>query len=151
MGAWGDGPFENDDACDWLFGLKKAKDTRLLGKTLDRARATKSCDAPGASMAIAAAEVVAALAGHPRSDLPGQVVTWLPGKLLAPGLIKAAKATVKRVRTDSELRDLWAEAEEDAEAGTDAWSLGLIELEARLSARGTKRVSSPRRRRSRRR
>ena len=134
MGAWGDGPFDNDDACDWLFELKDAKDASILERTLERARSAESCDAPEASSAIAAAEVVAALAGHPGPDLDEEVVSWLPGKALPPGLVALAKATVERVRTNSELRELWAEVDEDGEAGTDAWSEGLLELEARLSS-----------------
>ena len=80
------------------------------------------------------AEVVAALAGRPLPDLDDEIVSWLPGKHLPPGLVALAKAAVQRVRTDSELRELWAEADEDAEAGTDAWSEGLLDLEARLSS-----------------
>ena len=66
MGAWGVGPFENDDASDWVYQLEGAEDLELVRGTLEAAANPQGyLEAPTCSEALAAAEVVAALSGRP--------------------------------------------------------------------------------------
>lgn len=112
MGAWGAGIFDNDDAVDWLADLAGSKDPNALDGALSGA-AAESVEAPTASVALAAAEVVAALNNHPAADLPGEIEDWIAGArpLPSPELTGRAHAAVERVRTDSELRELWEETD----------------------------------------
>ena len=65
MGAWGLGNFDNGDALDWVVDLKEPSGLGILEKPLSAVQ-TKShgyLEAPECSIALAAAEVVAALCG----------------------------------------------------------------------------------------
>lgn len=78
MGAWGPESFANDDALDWIAELEQAEDVRLLEDTLSVAAAEPDeLEVDGASKAVAAAEVVAALAGLPATHLPEEVIAWV--------------------------------------------------------------------------
>lgn len=80
MGAWGVGTFENDDASDWVYQLEEAGDLDLVEVTLQAAADPEAyLEAPTCCMALAAAEVVAALAGQPAPDLPEEIRTWVGG------------------------------------------------------------------------
>ena len=70
-GAWDTGPFDNDDALDWVWELSESNDLAVIEATLESAANSSGyLEAPTASMAIAAAEVVAALRGNPGQDCP---------------------------------------------------------------------------------
>lgn len=113
MGAWGAGSFDNDDALDWLDALEERGRLAIEDALRAAAEAGESyLEAPEASIAVAAAEVAAALHGRPAADLPGEVEAWV--KLNpAPGadLRELARAAVRRVRQESELRELWEETD----------------------------------------
>lgn len=133
MGAWGTGPFENDDAGDWSYelgegGIAYIRDTL---ETITTAHAEDYLEAPYCSNAIAAAEVVAAMKGSGLKDLPEEVTSWLETKPKAPpDLVKLAREAVSRLITDSELKDVWDEAlPEDAEL----WKASVDDLLKRLS------------------
>jgi len=88
---------------------------------------------PDASEAIAAAEVVAALKGRPcdaLSEFP-EVLVWIEEHTdwVNVKLIRDAASAVERVRTASELRDLWSQSEE-----FPAWAAQLDDLLSRLQA-----------------
>jgi hypothetical protein len=80
-------------------------------------------------MALAAAEVVAALAGRPAPDLPEEVRTWVETHRLTalPDLRALSVRALDQVAAGSELQELWAESEESA-----AWVDRLQELRSRL-------------------
>lgn len=133
MGAWGTGPFENDDAGDWSFeldegGLHYIRDTL---ETITTAQPDDYLEAPYCSNAIAAAEVVAAMRGSGLKDLPEEVTSWLESKPKAPpDLITLAREAVSRIISDSELKDVWDEAlPEDAAL----WKESVEDLLKRLS------------------
>jgi uncharacterized protein DUF4259 len=132
MGAWGVGSFENDDALGWVDELVEAADL----SPVEEAVATVDeigegyLEAPEASVAIAAAEVVAAVRGFPGPDLPDAVRAWISeqGPLeVSAGLADSARRAVARVRAHSELQELWDESD-DAEA----WSEAVASVRARL-------------------
>ncbi len=132
MSAWGFGSFENDDAADWVADLVEMNDETLIDEAFERALEAKSgyVEAPEASCALAAAEVVAALRGKPAIELPEEVRGWVEGKG-APSdeRLKSARQAVAAVRKTSELRDLWEEQEE-----LEDWEPVVQDLERRLSA-----------------
>jgi Domain of unknown function (DUF4259) len=134
MSAWGTGNFENDDARDWLAGLQSlAMDdlTPILARAADDA---DYLEAGPSSVAVAAAEVVAALKGAPAENLPREIAAWTsatknqPTSSSMPELAGLAVRAVDRVRTNSELKELWMLAE-----GLNEWSAALRELTARLA------------------
>jgi hypothetical protein len=127
MVGWGTGSFENEAAQNWLKNLTglSADELRQILRAVDHA---EYAGASQASIAIAAAEVVAAQKGAPPQSLPREIEEWLTHAPAAPdGLSELARNTVNRVRTNSELKDLWLEAE-----GLNEWSSGLRDLERRL-------------------
>ena len=133
MGAWGTGNFENDDAGDWAWELDDAADDALLRSTLETVtEADGQPEAPDAANALAAAEVVAALAGHPVSgQLPESVEQYVKRVSTAPSpeLVQLAIAAVKRVEKDSELKDLWLESDSYSE-----WQAVIADLRGRLES-----------------
>lgn len=131
MGAWGSGYFENDDALDWISHLEESEGTTALEDALSAIPLDDSEDveAPECSMAIAAAEVVAALSKRPSASLPKEIKKWLKGKPVPnESLRKLARDAIDRIARSSELQELWAESS-DAEA----WSASLRDLQRRLT------------------
>jgi Domain of unknown function (DUF4259) len=150
MGAWGTGSFENDDALDFFVRLEQEGKTavRAVLEDVTRLGAEDYLEAPEASCAIAAGELVAAARDGDVSRLPQVAQDWLAGHgdgLAAPELLVLADRAVERVLTQSELRDLWEEG--DADAQSKAWSTGVRQLILRLgsTAPGQKARASKRR------
>ena len=132
-GGWDTGSFDNDDALDWVWELSESHDLSVVENTLEEAvNASGYLEAPTGSRAIAAAEVVAALRGRARSELPSEVEAWVKTHKLAVGsdLVKTARNAISAVRNSesSELAQLWSESEELA----DIWQADLEDLLERL-------------------
>jgi hypothetical protein len=130
MGAWGLSSFENDDALDWVIDLEKASDMGFLKETLSAVFDSEEeyIDAFVCSTALAAAEVVAALAGRPSAQLPEEVIQWIEGK--GPpdsSLVSSAKRAIQAILDDSELKELWEETDE-----FELWQADVKGLLARL-------------------
>src|SRR5262245_43051897 len=86
MGAWGTGPFDNDEALDWAVDLEEQGP-----RAIERALAAvciggrdKRIPADEAEVALAAAEVVRVARGDVRGRLPGDVRSWLRTSAFAP-------------------------------------------------------------------
>ena len=129
MGGWGTGSFENDDAADWLAHLATIGPADL-GKIFTQAADDASyLEAPAASITVAAAEVLAALNGAPPSTAPPAIDEWLKKypKVSTPELNALAVRALERVRRNSELKDLWMEAD-----GLNDWITAIKELQERL-------------------
>ena len=78
MGAWGTGPFDNDDAGDWVYELEQAGDLGFVRETLTTAaEAGDYLEMPDGNNAVAAAAVVAAALDQSHDGLPEDVVAWL--------------------------------------------------------------------------
>ncbi|NJO56556.1 MAG: DUF4259 domain-containing protein [Rhodospirillales bacterium] len=86
-------------------------------------------DADPCCEALAAAEVVAAWAGVPAADLDDKVRAWVAQQQATDliHLIEKAQRVLARVRTDSELKDLWEETDSFAE-----WQAVQANLKQRL-------------------
>ena len=131
MGAWGTGNFDNDEALDWLYLLSEAPDLLLLQTTLEAVTGSEEdyLDATDCAQALAAAEIIAALAGHPPEELPEEVAGWIDGRPAPPDDLKMlALIAIEAISgEDSELRELWEESDEFEE-----WQAVLNDLTARL-------------------
>jgi hypothetical protein len=114
MGAWDHGPFENDDALDFVQDVG-ADGAKAVEQALKAVTGTAGyLEAPEASRAIAAAAFVAAAAGHRHllGVLADEVFDeHLDSEELLP-LKSEARAALDRVLgSDSELVELWDEGE----------------------------------------
>ncbi len=132
-GAWDTGPFDNDDALDWVWELSDSNDLSVIERALQAAAEESDyLEAPTASMAIAAAEVVAALSGNPGAGLPDDVVNWVKSHPIPVGddLLKTARQAIENIKKaeTSELAQLWSDSEDLA----TAWHADLDRLLKRL-------------------
>ena len=135
MPGWGTGSFDNEDAQKFLGRLHSCG-VGDLRQMLAHAAGLVYLEAPVSGAVVAAAEVVAALAGSANEEtqplaMPQQISDWI-GRNGSAGpassdLVDLARRAVEKVRTSSELKDLWLQAE-----GLNEWSAGLRELEERL-------------------
>jgi hypothetical protein len=131
MGAWGTGSFENDDARDWVADLGTLAPADLTKILVQAADDPAYLEAPTASIAVAAAEVVAALNGSPAVGAPAAILDWTHKNRQAstPELKTLALRALDRVRRNSEVKDLWMEAD-----GLNDWIAALKDLQARLGS-----------------
>ena len=133
MGTWGSDSFENDDASDWVADFCDAPDQTLIVNTLS-AIANRDADeyleAPDCSVGIAAAEVVAALKSAPNPNLSDDTKNCLSNLRIKadPSLVALALKAMERIRTNSELKELWDESETP-----DEWYQSVSSLERRLN------------------
>ncbi len=104
MGAWGPGPFDNDMAEDWADMLCADKDLKRLKRTL-----IFKDDTDHDCAAIAAAEVLAALRGHPMRGLSDELKEWISyqERNTDEHLQELAVSTVELILDESELKSLW--------------------------------------------
>ena len=128
--------FDNDDAVDWLASLSRSTDLRPIQTALEavtRLEPASYLEAPEASAAVAAAEVVAALGGHPAANLPSDVTAWVEAhrqRGVTDDLRALARRAAARVEASSELRDLWDESDD----GGANWRRQLGDLQMRLAS-----------------
>src|SRR5689334_15991147 len=116
MGSWGHTAFENDDAADWAYELEESNDLSVVLRALERisrAPASTFLEAPDCACALAAAEVAAALGGHGPQELPDNVAEWVAERRAEKRSLASLRApaalALERVRTQSELKQLWDE------------------------------------------
>jgi hypothetical protein len=132
MGTWGAGPFQNDDALDWVGGMAQAEDLSALESTLDAVGdSSPGVDARACKVAIAAAEIVARLRGRPGRDLPDEVEQFAHRfDNVPPLLVAKARVAVIRISRSSQLRSLWQESDhlEDWEGAIRNLSRRLLDL-----------------------
>jgi len=133
VGAWGTGNFENDDALDWVDDLEECDDETAVRDALATVAdwpASQPLEAIDCSVALAAAEMVAAALGHPSSDFPEEAEDWLDrkGPDLGDDEVRLARAAVERIKGNSELRDLWAESD-----SMEEWLEVVNDLQTRLN------------------
>lgn len=131
MPGWGTGNFENEDAQKFLAALNLKTPDDLKQILVQAADEVAYLEAAQSGVVIAAAEVVATAKGTPPQTVPREIAEWVGRIEGAPSaaMNELAQRAVNKVRLNSELRDLWQEAE-----GLNEWSAELRDLEARLSA-----------------
>jgi hypothetical protein len=88
MGAWGEGPFENDTSMDWVHELRESEDPDYPLGVLRELDGLGPLDTRAAELGIAAAEAVAASRGRvgvARGDRRPPVPAARPGAGRQPG------------------------------------------------------------------
>jgi hypothetical protein len=130
MAGWGTGSFENEDAQNFLKRLSSLEidDLRkILARAADQDDYLEASESSGV---VVAAEIVATAKGEPPETVPLQIVEWVSKIEGAPSaeMNELARRAVNKVRVNSELKDLWLEAE-----GLNEWSAALRDLEGRLN------------------
>ncbi|MDG3007245.1 DUF4259 domain-containing protein [Paludisphaera mucosa] len=135
MGAWGHGGFENDDAADFVADLLADPTWKPVAEALNTVLDAEDdwLEAPTASVAIAAAEVVAIALGRPAAELPDGLPDWISRREAPePKLVEKARLAIERILQDSELKDLWEETPDSA-----AWHEEMESLSRRVSGAGS--------------
>lgn len=139
MGAWGPGNFENDGALDWVAELLEGGDDTTIRAAFGSVLGSDEgdVDVDDAAAALAAAEAVAAINGHPGGELPEELASRLRALRLAPAdeRTQLAVRAVERVAARSELQELWEES-----GPSEEWRSVVRDLLSRLAA--TPRSSS---------
>ena len=144
MSVWGPGPFDSDDAADWLGELEEELGLDLIedavAEMADMAH-VGYIEITDCCVAVAAAEVLAQLLGKagPTAGLDDEVWSALAFELREQDaatikrLVEQAFAAVRRVLRDdenSELRQVW----EKDKSGMVAWTAAMQDLLTRLQA-----------------
>lgn len=135
MGAWSAQSFGNDDAADFAGELAEAEDLSMVEEALDEVLGMGAgyLEAPEASRAIAAAEVIARLQGHwgERDPFSEPVDQWVESVKLEPSAALVAKVhrVLERILTKpSELLELWEEGKD----GPEVFLAAVEELRSRV-------------------
>jgi hypothetical protein len=129
MGAWGIGPFDNDQACDWLIDFHDHGGRKLLEDTLGAAllpggRASDAC------RLLAAVEVVAAILGRPCEKFPEDDGPISLSDVSVDGLVALAVSRIPDI-VASGLSELWREVGEE-----EMWLATVADLQRRLASAG---------------
>ncbi len=135
MGAWGALAFDNDDANDWAYDLDQTNDLSLIDSAIHDVESIgdQYLEQGIACNALAACEVLARLRGRPgyTNAYTEKVDRWVAAHQIEPPaqLIDRAAAAIDRIlQGDSELRELWDEAE------PEPWRRAVVDLRTRLAA-----------------
>jgi hypothetical protein len=135
MGDWGNRNFENDQALDFadefLENPTDAALVEVLNLVVELGEKSEYIESGEAGAALAAAEIIAATVGRPSPDFPEKlrdVADALQTGTNA-GIRELASQAVEQVLKESELKELWAEAE-DGEP--NEWQAVQRDLLARL-------------------
>ena len=131
MGAWGTGPFDNDDAGDWVYELEGSTDLDFVRRTIrDAVEADGYLELPEGANALAAAALIAASLDGNREGLSAPAAAWLDGatELATVRDARLALRGLDRVvAPDSEAAELWEESD-----GGREWSVMIGDLRRRL-------------------
>ncbi|MFG6445967.1 DUF4259 domain-containing protein [Microbacterium sp. P06] len=131
MGAWSGEPFGNELATEWAWELESAHDWRGVHAALERAASPEApLDEDTATIALAAAEVVARGLGRPtQDDAYIEDVAAFVSRVPAPDpdLVRLAHAAIERAGDPSgSLGRVWQSCGPDAwREATDRLSLAL--------------------------
>lgn len=115
-GAWDVGPFDNDDALDFVYELADSKSYRMVWSAFGPCMRAKDSylDSWDGSRAVAAAALVAANLSGDTSAVPEEIRDWISAKSWAADvkLVGTAEVCMKTVTNaeTSELAELWADS-----------------------------------------
>lgn len=129
-GAWGVGSFENDSAADWSYELEHTVGSVALQSAFKSVQVGGYIEVDACSVAMAAAEVVAAINMKSFEQLPENVRKWAisNSSVVNDSLIQSAKKSVA-ICTDSansELAQLWLESSDNE------WAVYVSKLSSKL-------------------
>lgn len=112
MGAWKEGPFDNDTAHDWLWELQECSDATFLIKTLEQAYESEILDSPECEQIVAAATLVNAASFEKLSNIPKAAKDWIRKRGFVPdrALVDVSITALAMVLKNSELLNLYRES-----------------------------------------
>ena len=112
MAEWGPGIYENDDAMDWIYDLLDSGGLSRVKHALDVVLQDdiEDLEAADCRIALAAADLVAALDGDINPNLPQEAEEWLTlvNKSVS-GLRGKAEEVVRQIQEFSVLRTKYKE------------------------------------------
>jgi hypothetical protein len=112
MGAWSSGPFDNDDAADFLMELENAPSWDTVRAIFDAVLAHDDyVELPDGARAYAAAALVTVATG--KSDISAQDIYMTLDAMGPPpeGIVAVAKRALRQItRGDSEIRELYLDS-----------------------------------------
>ncbi|ESQ93557.1 hypothetical protein ABAC460_00375 [Asticcacaulis sp. AC460] len=112
MGAWSHGPFDNDDAVDFMMELENAPSWETVRAIFDAVLAHDTyIELPEGARAYAAAALVTVATG--KSDVSAQDIYMTIDAMGPPpdGLVAVAKKALRQItRGDSEIRELYLDS-----------------------------------------
>jgi hypothetical protein len=114
MAEWGPGIYENDDAMDWIYDLLDSGGLSRVKHALDVIvqDGTENVDTGDCRVALAAADLVAALDGDINPNLPAEAEEWLAlVNRPASGLRSKAEEVVREILNASTLRSHFEEVD----------------------------------------
>lgn len=135
MSHTGPGPFENEDAQNFLAGLASLQPAALR-QYLQAAAHTDEDDyleASAGAVALVAAELVVAALGKPHPMLPDTAQRWVAhhGSMLTDAdRTLGTQAVARVIATESELAEIWADE------GGAAWNTEVRRLITRMRDAG---------------
>ena len=112
MAEWGPGIYENDDAMDWIYDLLDSGGLSRVKHALDVVLQDdiEDLEAADCRIALAAADLVAALDGDINPNLPQEAEEWLTlVNKSASGLRGKAEEVVRQIQEFSVLRTKYKE------------------------------------------
>jgi hypothetical protein len=129
-GAWGEGPFDNDDAQDWLIECSSSAGPGTIAEAINAALRPGYLEADAGSVAVAAAEVIAAADGKGPATTNAEAAPCL-AKTRTPevrALAPSARQAITRVSDPkySELAQQWSAGK------SNRWAAGITQLATRL-------------------
>ena len=144
MGSWGYGNFENDGAADFIIQVEEEGITKIYQSILFVTELPESefLEADECQQALAAIEYIAAAKGNPSATFPAEARKWLKEKYHADildadpsdphkahfDLTEISLNAIERIKTNSELQELWEEGGQASE-----WNQELEDLKKRVS------------------
>ncbi|ESQ76048.1 DUF4259 domain-containing protein [Asticcacaulis sp. AC402] len=112
MGAWSSGPFDNDDAVDFLMALENVPSWETVRAIFDAVLSHGDyVELPDGARAYAAAALVTVATGN--SDISAQDIYMTLDAMGPPpeGLVTVAKRALRQItRGDSEIRELFLDS-----------------------------------------
>jgi hypothetical protein len=131
VGTWGTGPFDNDEALDWVIELLADDTTESIRTPLLMAASSGGELEPWQSQrAVASAAVVAAAVSGVTEGLPVEAEEWLHGGagLVDDDAVAAAMRALAVVLAAEVEREMWLRPEDAA-----TWRSGVERVRASLS------------------
>ena len=129
MGAWSHTSFGNDDAMDFIAEVEEDGEPAVANafEVVNFLKPDDYLEAPDASVAIAAAELIAASGGKPPADFP-ESAQAVVNKIKSADVYRAeATKALRRILDYSELKELWSEGSD-----FDKWRADVQDLIERL-------------------
>lgn len=129
-GAWGEGPFDNDDAQDWLIECSRTAGAGTIAEAINAALRPGYLEADAGSVAVAAAEVIASADGKGSAMTSADATPCLAKThaLEVRALAPRARQAIIRVSdaSSSELAQQWSAGK------SNRWAAGISQLATRL-------------------